>query len=75
MNHTAREVAEAEQRVAWLMGHPDLSFWLKRTLQTALTQDPIKVLNEIELLHDALRFRTAAIVRHALEGGEGRRAP
>lgn len=75
MSHTAREVAEAEQRVAWLMRHPDLSFWLKRTLQTALTQDPIKVLNETELLHDALRFRTTAIVRHALEGGEGRRAP
>ena len=53
---TAQKINVAEQRIAWTINHPDMSGWLKEALRTALEQDPVAVLNDLEILKDLINL-------------------
>lgn len=46
----------AQQRLDWLLAHPDTSPWLKSAIAGAQQRDPLDVWNDLELLDCALRF-------------------
>jgi hypothetical protein len=49
------DLATANQRIDWILRHPDISPWLKATLEAAHRRDPVAVVNDLELLNCALR--------------------
>lgn len=57
---SAQKVNVSEQRIAWTINHPDMSGWLKEALRTALEQDPVAVLNDLEILKDLINLWTDA---------------
>jgi hypothetical protein len=61
--HTAAERLQlAEERIEWVLSHPDTSEWLKASLRMARARDPIKTMNELELLTMLLQDRSHALV-------------
>ncbi len=48
-------VRQAEQNVAWILAHSAFSDWLKETLRSAMTCDPLQVANDLELLNHVAR--------------------
>ena len=53
----------SEQRIAWALNQPNMSIWLKEALRTALDQDPVSVLNDLEILRDLLSVWADAKIR------------
>jgi hypothetical protein len=49
------DLITADQRIDWILRHPDMSPWLKTTLRTARQRDPVVVANDLELLNCTLR--------------------
>lgn len=49
------DLATANQRIDWILRHPDMSPWLKTTLEAARQRNPVAVANDLELLNCALR--------------------
>jgi len=52
----------AEQRITWVLSHPGMSDWLKDALRAARDQEPIEVLNDVEILYLLLRQRSRALI-------------
>ncbi len=46
-----------EDRIAWVMEHPQMSDWLKDAVRTALDRDPVDLLSDLEMLEILLRPR------------------
>jgi hypothetical protein len=61
-------VRHAEQSVAWILAHPAFSNWLKETLRSAITCDPLQVANDLELLSHLLRSWSLARIDADLFG-------
>jgi hypothetical protein len=58
----AARLREAEERMAWIEGHPAFSAWLKDALASARGRDPVAVMNDLEILWHLLRgWATASI--------------
>ena len=55
MEPLENSLATAEQRIAWVSSHPNMSEWLRSSLATALSCDPLLVLNDLEILDHLLR--------------------
>lgn len=49
-----------EVRIAWVLGNPAMSSWLKDALLGALEQNPLVVSNDVEVLSNLLRARADA---------------
>lgn len=49
------ELSEYEERIAFVLAHPGFSPWLKEVIRSALTRDPLAVLNDLETLNQVLR--------------------
>ncbi|MGO4713281.1 hypothetical protein [Bradyrhizobium sp. 2TAF24] len=60
------ELSEAERQIEWVLAHPGMSGWLKGALRTALHQDPVHLLNDLEILGLLLRARSQAVIDQAL---------
>jgi hypothetical protein len=56
-----------EQKIAWVLAHPGMSPWLKNALRSAIDQDPIHIMNDLEVLRHVLSARCDASVRSYLE--------
>jgi acyl-CoA hydrolase len=65
-------VHHAEQNVAWILAHPAFSDWLKETLRSALTYDPLQVANDLELLNHVVRAWSLARIDAGLLGARAR---
>lgn len=53
-----------------ILNDPAASFWLKETLQKALTRDPVDALNDAETLASVLKSRLESLMpRHNLGRG------
>jgi|FLYM01.1.fsa_nt_gi hypothetical protein len=63
---SGEELQEAEQRIEWVLAHPGMSKWLKSALRTARDQDPVSLLNDLEILGLLLRARSQAVVDQEL---------
>jgi len=61
-------VRQAEQNVAWILAHPAFSDWLKETLRSAMTCDPLQVANDLELLNHVVRAWSLARIDSGLLG-------
>lgn len=53
---------DPDAQIAWVLAHPTMSPWLKDALRTALDQDPIHVLNDLEVLRHVLNARCEASI-------------
>lgn len=58
----AEQLLLAEERIDWVLSHPDMSIWLKNALRMARGRDPIDVLNGFELLQTLLQARSQALI-------------
>ena len=58
-----RELAKCDQQIEWLLGNEGTSAWLKAALETAAACDPVAIINDVEILCNLLRNRSAAQVR------------
>lgn len=54
------EIAAIERRIAWVLAHPGTSPWLRAALEAALTQDPVAVANDVEMMRHLLLPRSTA---------------
>lgn len=52
---------EIDYQIAWVLGHPGMSSWLKTALGTALARDHVAVVNDLEILNLLLRSRSRAL--------------
>lgn len=59
---TAQKIKAAEQRITWTINHPHMSGWLKEALRTALDQDPVAALNDLEILKDLINLWGDALI-------------
>lgn len=53
---------------------PSASFWLKRTLDAALTRDPVDAASDAEILADILKRRAEQLLRWSTDT-QGQPAP
>lgn len=51
-----------EGQITFILGHPQISLWLKSALSGALGRDPISVLNDLEILNLILRNRSELLI-------------
>lgn len=56
----------ADPRIAWVLNHPGMSFWLKAALRSADGLDPIVMQNDIEILRHLLLTRVEVQVEMAM---------
>lgn len=54
------ELAVIDRRIAWVLGHPGTSPWLKAALEAALRNDPVEIANDVEMLRHLLLPRSTA---------------
>ncbi len=47
--------AAVDQRIQWILAHPDMSPWLKTSVASARQREPLEVLNDLEILDCVLR--------------------
>ena len=55
VDECAQEVRLVKDRLAWALGHPAVSDWVKRGLASARQRDPVEVLNDLELMTHVVR--------------------
>lgn len=71
--------AALDEQIAFVLNHPGMSDWLKRTLAAALDCPPTEVLNDLEILSRLIRRRSELLLARAypasstLSAPEGRR--
>jgi hypothetical protein len=58
----------AEQNASWILAHPAFSDWLKETLRSAMTCDPLQIANDLELLNHVVRAWSLARIDLGLLG-------
>ncbi len=59
-------LAAADERINFILHHPDMSDWLKQALQTAVGRDPVALQNDIEMLSHLLTPRIQAQIEMAI---------
>lgn len=57
--------ASVDAQIDFVLGHPDMSDWIKQTLREALGCSPIEVLNDLEILNQILRARSERLIAEA----------
>lgn len=55
MVDTAEISPSLEDRIQWVLAHPDMSDWLKQSLSSSLGRDPVGLLNDLEMLNILLK--------------------
>ena len=53
-------LAAAEDRIAWVLEHPQMSDWLKQALRSADEADPVVLQNDLEMIRHLLLPRCQA---------------
>jgi hypothetical protein len=69
------EIAAIERRIAWVLAHPDTSPWLRAALQRALAEEPVAIVNDVEMLRHLLLPRGTAHAVLAASAQNGRETP
>ena len=57
---------EAEDRIDWVLSHPDMSDWLKEALRGGRERNPVDLLNDLEMLDHLLKRRAEAQIDRSL---------
>ena len=65
VDECAQEVRVVKDRLAWGLGHPAVSDWVKRGLESARQRDPVEVLNDLELMTNVVRQWASADAKRA----------
>ena len=65
VDECAQEVRVVKDRLAWALGHPAVSDWVKRGLASARQRDPVEVLNDLELMTNVVRQWASADAKRA----------
>jgi hypothetical protein len=56
--------------IDFVLTHPGMSDWLKRTVRDALAHDPVILLNDLEILTQVLRCHASAAIVERLAGDQ-----
>lgn len=57
---------EAEDRIDWVLSHPDMSDWLKEALRGGRERNPVDLLNDLEMLDHLLKRRAETQIDRSL---------
>lgn len=49
-----------DQRIAWVLDNPGMSPWLKSAVRSALVEDPVTMVNDLEILAHLIGPRARA---------------
>lgn len=60
------ELAEIDARILWVLENPAMSDWLKEALRSAVSEDPVALANDLEILHHLVLQKTGILAREAL---------
>lgn len=60
-------LACVDQQLSWVLENPAMSEWLKSALKSALDEDPISLVNDLEILTHLLGMRAKALAQNAFE--------
>ncbi|HQT88550.1 MAG TPA: hypothetical protein PK677_08335 [Acidiphilium sp.] len=60
-----------ETAIDFVLTHPDMSDWSKRTVRDALVHDPVLLLNELAIITQVLQSHAMAAIRAGLAGDQG----
>ena len=60
--HFVKALTAIDEQITFVVGHPDMSEWLKHTLNTALGRPPTALLNDLEILNQILRRRSELLL-------------
>lgn len=66
MAYPSEAMQTNDERIAWVLAHPQMSPWLKAALRNATQCHPVEVQNDLEILNLLLR----AYVAEGLAGKE-----
>ena len=55
-----------EQQIAWILESSGMSQWLKNTVRSALDNDPVRTLNDVEVLNTVLVVRAQVLLTNAM---------
>ena len=55
-------LSDVDDQISFVLDHPHMSDWIKRTLASALACSPIQLLNDLEVLNQILRTRSALLI-------------
>jgi len=62
------ELAEYNERIAFVLAHPGFSPWVKEVIRSALMREPVAVLNDLETLNQVLRPKCGLEAAMCLNG-------
>lgn len=62
----AEQLLLADERIDWVLSHPDMSPWLKTALRMARDRNPVDAMNDLELLQTLLQARHQALIDQTL---------
>ena len=60
--HRDDGIAAIDEQISFVLDHPGMTSWLKGALRGALAADPLQVLNDLEILNQILRKRSAILI-------------
>jgi len=55
-----------EQQIAWILESSGMSQWLKNRVRSALDNDPVRTLNDVEVLNTVLVVRAQVLLTNAM---------
>lgn len=58
----AGTLSGVDDQIDFVLSHPHMSDWIKQTLASALACSPIELLNDLEVLNQILRTRSALLI-------------
>ncbi|MGV9009966.1 hypothetical protein [Brevundimonas sp.] len=64
-----------DEQIAFVLNHPGMSDWLKRTLAAALDCPPTEVMNDLEILSRLIRLRSELLLASAYPASSSSPAP
>lgn len=63
----AETLAALDQRITWVLENPGISPWLKAAVRSALAEDPVTLVNDLEILTHLLGPRARVLSVQVLE--------
>lgn len=61
-----------DDKIDWVLSHPDMSDWLKHALRMARDRNPVDVINDLEILNTILRPRSQVLIDRMMTASESR---
>lgn len=51
-----------DERIDWVIAHPGMSAWLKQALKSAVSRNPVELLNDLEIMNALIRAKAEILI-------------